>query len=163
MLVQGKILSYGDDLTEVFEIRRTVFVYEQGISEEVEFDDIDNEAMHVIVYEVGPLRKAVATGRIYFDGVTCQIGRVAVLMDYRNQKYGDFTVRMLLNKAFTSGIKEVTLETQLQTEGFFETIGFRKVGQSFRKSSIAYENMVISIQDVITSCKKADKIADSSI
>jgi predicted GNAT family N-acyltransferase len=156
VLIQGKILSYGDDLAEVFQIRRTVFVEEQKIPDELEFDDLDHEAMHVIVYEEDPnwrdtkenYKKAVATGRILFDGTTCKIGRIAVLKEHRNMKYGDFTVRMLLNKAFTAGINEVSLDAQCSAQGFYEKIGFHEAG-------IIHIPMVIHMRDIITSCKKA--------
>lgn len=169
MLIQGKILSYGDDLSEAFQIRRNVFVEEQGIPEDLEFDDIDQEAMHVIVYETTPNRNAkgqddknaVATGRIFFDGESCKIGRIAVLKEYRNMKYGDFTVRMLMNKAFTSGINEITLDAQCYAESFYEKIGFHKVGEPFLDTGIPHIKMIISIRDVVTSCKRGKDSANS--
>jgi hypothetical protein len=38
-------------------------------------------------------------------------------------KYGDFTVRMLLNKAFTAGIREVSLDSQESAQGFYGSVG----------------------------------------
>lgn len=163
MLIQGKILTYGDDLTEAFQIRKKVFVEEQGIPEDLEFDDLDSLAMHVIVYEEDPnwktndkaYKKAVATGRIIFDGSTCKIGRIAVLKEHRKMKYGDFTVRMLLNKAFTAGIGEVRLDAQYTALAFYEKIGFHVSGEPFNEAGIKHFPMVIHMQDVKTTCKKA--------
>lgn len=161
MLIQGKILAYGDDLTEVFQIRKKVFVEEQGIPEELEFDDLDSQAMHVIVYEEDPnwkndkaYKKAVATGRIIFDGTTCKIGRIAVLKEYRNMKYGDFTVRMLLNKAFTAGIDEVRLDANCSVQAFYEKIGFHVAGEPFAEAGIEHLPMIIHMYDIKTNCKK---------
>lgn len=168
MLIQGKILSAGDDLSEAFLIRKAVFVEEQGIPEDLEFDELDHEAMHVIVYEEDPNwnmnhsseKKAVATGRILYDGTTCKIGRIAVLKDYRNKKYGDFTVRMLLNKAFTSGITQVSLDAQCSAERFYEKIGFHKEGETFLDAGIMHVKMTIGIQDIVTPCKKGKNTAE---
>ncbi len=158
MLIQGKLLSYGSDLSEAFEIRKQVFIKEYQRSESEEFDDQDSYAMHVIVYEQGTQNKPVATGRIVFDGTSCEIGHIAVLEGYRNRQYGDFTVRMLINKAFTSGIHEVSVTTPGKYTKFFEKIGF-----SLReaKENIVPEKeyiMIIRDGDVHTCCNRKQNI-----
>lgn len=161
MLIQGKFLSYGDDLSEVLEIRQKVFGVEMGYTKNHMMDDIDQLAMHVIVYEDNPewkdnqaSKKAVATGRIYFDGVTCEISQVAVLKDYRRKKYGDFTVRMLLNKAFTSGVNRVTLTSPCDIVDFFKAIGFKVAGDSNIERSLVQYPMAIQSNEVITQCSR---------
>ena len=156
MLVQGKLLTYGDDLSEVFAIRRKVFVEEQKIPDSIEFDGYDSEAMHVIVYEEAGSKIAVATGRIIYNGQDCQIGRVAVLKEFRGKKYGDFTVRMLLNKAFTAGINEVTINCQQSAEEFCSKIGFHRVGCNFTEAGISYCKMIINVKDISMLCNKKD-------
>jgi len=153
MLVQGKLLSYGDDLSEVFEIRRKVFQEEQGVSAELEFDEFDSIAVHVLVYEDLEQKKAVATGRIIYNEDGCKIGRVAVLKEYRGHKYGDFVVRMLLGKAFTSGIHEVHLYSQLAAKGFYEKIGFSAVGEEFEEAGIKHIRMMIKEENLCFKCK----------
>jgi predicted GNAT family N-acyltransferase len=156
MLIQGKLLTYGDDLAEAFSIRRKVFIEELLIPENIEFDEYDAEAIHVIVYEEAGSKKAVATGRIVYNGQCCQIGRVAVLKEYRDKRYGDFTVRMLLNKAFTAGISEVTLNAQLNSVEFYRKIGFHKTGDDFIEAGIVHCKMIIYVNDIITLCNRKD-------
>lgn len=158
MLIQGKLLSYDDDLSEVFAIRRKVFIEEQGIPEEIEFDDLDAEAMHVVVYENEDIKKAVATGRISYDGENCQIGRIAVLKEYRNKKYGDFAVRMLLNKAFLADIEEVTTNALLSSVEFYKKIGFQCTASEFMEEGILYHKMIIYAKDLMSLCKKTAKL-----
>lgn len=167
MLVQGKLLNSGDDLSEVYNIRKKVFIEELGRNESEEFDDIDSEAMHVLIYEQNPnwqvnqidsdSKKAVATGRIYFDGVKCQISKVSVLKEYRGLKYGDFAVKMLLNKAFTSGINEISIISDIDVAGFFESIGFHKNADNFIEDGIEKCNMIIHSQDLIKLCSINNK------
>ena len=152
MLIQGKILSHGNDLSDVYMIRRKVFIEEMGIPEEVEFDGQDENAMHVIVYEEAANKKAVATGRICFDGTNCLIGHIAVLKEHRYKKYGDFTVRMLLNKSFTAGIHDISVLSFNDTVAFFEKIGFHIDGQTDQDTICC--RMSININDVKTECKK---------
>jgi predicted GNAT family N-acyltransferase len=167
MLIQGKFLVYGDDLTEALQIRRKVFVEEQGIPEAIEFDGLDVQAIHVLVWEEAPPgrdkesgkpdRRAVATGRITYDGAVCRIGHIAVLRECRGMGYGDFTVKMLLNKAFTSGIGKVLLDAQALAVGFYQKIGFQSTGQHVSDMGIKYWEMVIYAQDIVKKCDKNGK------
>jgi predicted GNAT family N-acyltransferase len=154
MLIQGKILSYGDDLSEAYAIRREVFIKEEGIPEEIEFDELDAEAMHVVVYENNDQKKAVATGRINYDGENCQISRIAVLKEFRGRMYGDFTVRMLLNKAFSADIKIVTINAQQSAIEFYKKIGFQCTGSEFIEAEILYCKMTIYAKDIVKLCKQ---------
>lgn len=120
-MVRGKFYSGQDDLTEILNIRKLVFQEELQIPPEVESDGQDDFCMHVLAFE-GDV--PVAIGRISFDGWDFVISRVAVLAEYRGKKYGDFIVRMLVDKAMMSNAKEVQLDAFEETIGFFESIGF---------------------------------------
>lgn len=163
MYISGKFLTYGDDLSQAFEIRKEVFVKEQGIPEELVFDDLDQNAIHAIVYEehkitkengMGQMPKPVGSGRIIYDGSTCMIGRVAVLKDYRGKKYGDFLIKMMLQKAFMAGVKEVVVHSQTSAEGFYQKIGFKRVGENFMEAGIEHCEMKIEKKYVNRACKK---------
>ncbi len=159
-MVQGKLLSYGDNLQEVYEIRRKVFVEGIGLSETEEFDDMDSQAIHVLVYEqvidetvicnpnVASRNIAVATGRIVYNGTSCKLERIAVLKQFRRKGYGDFTVRMLINRAFTAGIDEVWVDTLPDTVEFFRRIGFHTVNK-MENTDI---KMLIRMSDRKTCC-----------
>lgn len=136
MLIHGRILSNQNDLSEVYSIRRKVFLEEMNLSQSYEYDEYDEISMHVIVYEDEEKRKAVATGRIYFDGELCEISRIAVLKKYRMRRYGDFALRMLLNKAFTSGISVVRTYVNSDCISFFEKIGFKMVVEERTNSNL---------------------------
>jgi predicted GNAT family N-acyltransferase len=165
-MIEGKLLTYGDDLTEVFSIRRKIFVEELGISYDNEFDALDEVSIHALVYksEVEETnstnndrcngKKAIATGRIIYDGVNCTIDKIGVLEEYRGRLYGDFTVRMLLNKAFTSGINEVSLHVPINVEDFFRSIGFHRESENFIEDGITCCKMIIYAQNIIKKCCK---------
>ena len=154
MLIQGKILSCGCDLSEVFKIRKEVFVEELHIPEEVEFDDLDSIAMHVIVYEEAGSKNTVATGRIFFDGTICEIGHICVRKEFRGKKYGDFAVRMLINKAFVSGIPEVCCNVSGDVIEFFQKIGFRKDDKITEINQSKCYPMIIHDSDIVRACSK---------
>lgn len=155
-MIQGKYLYYGDDLTQAFDIRRKVFVDEQKVSEEEEFDEIDNIAVHAIVFDTDDKNKPVATGRVYPNpnGDNFCIGRIAVLKEARGKYYGDFVVRLLLNKALLSGAKEVILSAQVRAIPFYEKIGFISYGDIFQDAGIDHVKMKIIPENI---CRKCDK------
>lgn len=157
-------MSFDDDLKDVISIRRKVFVEELSIPEEIEFDEYDKNAMHVLVYDESTIntdncdgtrmhKVAVATGRIVYDGDVCQMGRIAVLKDFRNKKLGDFTVRMLMNKAFTAGIDNIILNARPEAIDFYKKIGFHLVEENKRDDNKCF-NMTINSKDVTIMCKK---------
>lgn len=150
-MVSGRFLSPADDLSQCYAIRRKVFIEEQGVPEELEFDGSDAYAMHLLVFDG---EKNVATGRIsLIDGIY-KIGRVAVLKDERGKNYGDLTVRMLCDRAFRNGAKEVWLDAQLHAVGFYESIGFKTVGTEFLDAGIPHIKMVLKCGNFTTKCGK---------
>jgi len=113
----------------------------------------DDQAMHAIVYETTCNNVAVATGRIVFDGLECSIDNIAVLKEYRGKLYGDFTVRLLLSKAFSAGIKEVKCVTDCKTEAFFTKLGFTKIENEY-KIKDTFIRMIIKADNLVTKCNK---------
>lgn len=148
-MVKGVYLNGEEDLSPAFAIRRKVFIEEQNVPEEIEMDDLDAYAIHAVAYAG---EKAVATGRIIYDGETYKIGRIAVLKEERGKQYGDFIVRMLLDKAFLHGAKEVLLSSQLSAVGFYEKIGFETEGEVFEEAGISHIPMRIKKENVCSKC-----------
>jgi len=161
MYIQGKILNPGDDLAEALNIRKKVFVEEYTISYDKEFDLLDELAIHAVAYEKmsanensakSQEKKAVATGRIFYDGEKCILDKVSVLKEYRGKEYGDFVVRLLLNKAFLAGVNEVYADSFVSAEGFFEKIGFIRIDENFIENGIVKCKMVIKSEHLMKKC-----------
>lgn len=155
MLVQGKYLSFRDNLEDVYKIRREVFQVEQGVDSSIELDEYDKEAVHVIVF-VGD--KFVATGRLYKKDDKFFIGRIAVLKEERGKKYGDFVVRMLVDRAFLSGANEVLLGSQLSAVGFYERIGFEPYGEEYEEAKIIHRKMRLKKGALCKDCHGKNKL-----
>lgn len=148
-MIKGQYLSYGDDLTKVHEIRKAVFTEEYGIPEDVELDDDDIMAMHVILdYE----NEKVGTGRMKYDGETFILDKMAVLKEHRNNGYGEFIVRMLLDKVFLANGKEIFTDATKDTVEFFKKIGFVEIGDEYEKDKLIYVPMKVQKGSVKTKC-----------
>lgn len=123
----------GEIFNEARAIRKEVFVEEQGFPEDAEFDAFDDMAMHVILYDDA---KAIATGRVYHDGKTFRIGRIATKKEYRGQGLGDLLVKLLLLKAFEFSPSIVKVDAQKRLQAFYERYGFYADGDEFEDSGV---------------------------
>lgn len=112
-----------ESIPEAADIRRRVFIEEQGFVNE--FDDIDSKAIHAIISDD---KKAVATGRLFEDENGWHIGRVAVLSEYRGKKLGAMIISSLESYATEHGIKEINLSAQVQASGFYTKLGYENLG-----------------------------------
>lgn len=109
------------------EIRRKVFVAEQGFSEELEFDDIDQTAWHIVLTSRG---KPVGTGRLFVRNPNrpsvFTIGRLAVLREYRKTGAGRLIMEYLEKEAARLGAGMLILCAQVQAQGFYKKCGYRR-------------------------------------
>lgn len=152
MLIEGKLLSSGEDLSEAYDIRKKVFIEELGLLKNLVFDEYDNLAIHAVVFQGLNQHKAIATGRIFYDGEICWLGLIAVLKEYRGNQYGDFIVRLLINKAFTSGITNINVKVLKCSWEFFKKIGFKQDSEEFIELGSKMIIMNINRKDVSIPC-----------
>lgn len=137
-MIEGKYLSGNDDLSQVYELRELVFQKELGLSPQLERDGYDNLAVHAIAFEE---QRPAATGRILYDGEIFRISRVAVHPECRKKGYGDFVVRLLINKAILAGAQEIYVSTLLTGQKMFEKIGFEVCGETYENGGLTYVPM----------------------
>lgn len=128
----------GDDLRYV---RMAVFVVEQQIPAEEEFDEQDPQCYHLIARnEHG---QPIGTGRLSATG---QIGRMAVLKEWRGQGVGRSLLRALLEKARSLGLSAVTANAQQEALVFYRKFGFDSDGQTFMEAGIPHQAMRLTLQ-----------------
>lgn len=135
-----------EDISEPFAIRKEVFVKEQNISEEEEFDEFDAQALHLIVYVD---EQPAATGRIWHDGRAFHIGRLAVLKQFRGQKIGDLALRLLLYKTFSSGAQVVEISAQTYIVPLYKKFGFKEYGEEYIEAGIPHIAMKVGKDEVV--------------
>lgn len=146
-MVEGKFFSGQDDLWEIYQIRREVFKEELGEKEDQ--DKNDAVSMHVLAYADG---KPVATGRIRFDGWEFVIDKVAVRKEFRGMKYGDFIVRLLIDRAMMAGQGEIKLVCQKKTIDFFGKIGF-DISVENAESDSQWNEMILNPTKIHKCCQ----------
>ena len=120
MIVQAKFISFIDSQNEVMEVRQSAF----GINEKIDEVDTSMETIHVLIYADDVECRHVATGRLYKKQGEAIIDKVGVIREEQRKKYGELSVRMLVDKAFRQGENEVIVYTCEENIGFFQRIGF---------------------------------------
>ena len=125
-------------------LRNAVFVQEQGIPVELEWDADDASALHVVAFN--RLGVAVATGRLVrqSDG-TSRIGRMAVLALLRGAAVGRVVLDALVDAARARGDRQVVLHAQRSAEGFYRRVGFLAQGESYEEAGIAHITMALTL------------------
>lgn len=127
------------DFETALTIRHRVFVVEQHVPEDLEHDDEDAHAYHVLARLVG---QPVGTGRLLEKpGGQGKIGRMAVLPEARGHAVGRALVEALMARARARGLVEVFLDAQAQAIGFYEKLGFVGEGDRFMDAGIEHLRM----------------------
>lgn len=124
------VVEYFNDVTEDTKyIRETVFVIEQGFSEE--FDEIDKKSIHLLI-KVN--NKRVATARIFksdHSNTKWTVGRFAVLKEFRGIGLGSFLMKKVEEKIKEQGGGIVELSAQKQAEKFYLSLGYTPMGDTY--------------------------------
>ncbi|WP_295211251.1 GNAT family N-acetyltransferase [Ruminococcus sp.] len=107
-------------------IRQAVFIDEQGFVNE--FDDIDERAVHAVLYLGG---FPVATGRLFDIDGEAHLGRIAVLKAYRGKELGRAIMEALEEYAAKAGYKSTNLSAQLRAQKFYEKLGYEAYGDIY--------------------------------
>lgn len=118
-------------------IRETVFIHEQGVPVELEWDGLDSSCAHVLAWN--DRGEAIGTARMQPSGT---IGRMAVLKDWRGRGVGRALLETLLDLAVRQGLPRVTLSAQTHALGFYERAGFHITGEPFLDAGIPHRKMI---------------------
>ena len=134
----GDWAALGPDAARV---RTGVFVHEQGIPAELEWDSADQTALHVVAYN--GLGQPVATGRLLQVAVgTGKLGRMAVIRVLRGSGLGQSLLQALTDTARLRGDTQLLLHAQRSAEGFYQRAGFTAVGEPFAEVDIPHIKML---------------------
>lgn len=125
-------------------VRTAVFVLEQGIAPEDEWDADDATALHAVLFDVNG--QALGNARLLQPSATvAKVGRMAVLKEARGNGYGARLLQALIRCARQRRHKEVRLSAQRTAEAFYAAHGFVAVGEPFNEVGIPHVEMVLSL------------------
>ncbi|OHC27812.1 MAG: GNAT family N-acetyltransferase [Pseudomonadales bacterium RIFCSPLOWO2_12_59_9] len=134
--VHVRLADWKKDQAALRRIREAVFIAEQAVPAELEWDADDASAVHFLALEG---EYPMGTARLLPDG---HIGRVAVLKDWRGLKVGDKLLRAVIEEAEKRGLKQQMLSAQVHASSFYERFGFSVVSDEFLDAGIPHVDMV---------------------
>ncbi len=143
-MVEVRLGSWSELNADAQPLRTAVFVHEQKVPAELEYDEADSTALHAVAYN--RLNQALATGRLlsHSPGVASavgRIGRMAVDASIRSSGVGRQVLDRLVSAADAS-YDSVLLHAQVSAADFYRRAGFVEHGSVFEEAGIAHIEMV---------------------
>ena len=132
-----RVAHWTAEQSHMKQVRKTVFVQEQQVPLELEWDGKDAEALHMLALDEN--QKPIGTVRLLPSG---QIGRMAVLRPWRNQGVGQALLDGLLAQAAKGHYPRLFLNAQLTARPFYAKRGFIAEGDEFMEAGIPHQRML---------------------
>lgn len=140
-MVQVRLGSWAELQTPARALRTEVFVQEQQIPLELEWDGLDEVAVHAVAYN--RLGEPVATARLLQSAPQLgRIGRMAVTRLLRGAGVGRVLLQTLIEAAAQRGDRQIVLHAQRSAKDFYTRAGFEPQGQPFEEAGIPHIEMV---------------------
>lgn len=138
--VNVRSADWEQDQEALRKVRERVFIEEQQVPRELEWDQADAEALHFIAED--HRGDAIGTARLLPNG---QIGRMAVLAERRGFGVGRALLDAAIEAARDQGRYSVFLHAQLQALDFYARAGFEQVGETFEEAGIPHVQMELTL------------------
>lgn len=132
--------NYAVDFADISYVRNVVFVVEQSIPFENEFDELDQICHHFLVKDAA--YRPIATCRLSPSG---QLGRMAVLSEWRGRGIGESLLRAAIEKARRLNLSSVFANAQITALGFYQKHGFVTEGSVFAEADIPHQAIRLSL------------------
>lgn len=131
-------VSNEQQLADAYQVRSLVFIEEQGVDPELEHDQHDQTAIHVVGYQNN---QPIAVGRIRLLDHVGKMERVAILKQYRGQKYGQQLMTTMEHFLAEQGRTLAKLNAQVHALPFYQTIGYQIISNVFIEAGIEHVSM----------------------
>ncbi len=138
-----KIVTSLDELIKVFIVRGIVFVDEQKVPYNIEMDEHEYSAMHILGEIDG---EPIAAGRLRFIGNWAKLERIAVRKKYRNRGYGHDIVEYMIKTARERGFHKFKMHAQAHLSDYYAKHGFKIAGDLFQEADIDHYLMILEDQ-----------------
>ncbi|SDC29406.1 hypothetical protein SAMN05421734_10664 [Pelagirhabdus alkalitolerans] len=127
-----------EQIEDAFSVRDQVFIKEQGVSPDIEHDEHDKDAIHIIGYidEV-----PIAAARVRIVDQIGKVERVSVIKSYRNKGYGKQMMKAIELILIRHDLKKVRLNAQTRALDFYQTLHYIQTSEPFYEANIEHVSM----------------------
>jgi predicted GNAT family N-acyltransferase len=135
-----RIMAWREALPLARPIREKVFIDEQKVPPDLEWDEWDERSDHALALDAdgGP----IGTARLLPDG---RVGRMAVLKEWRQRGVGGALLLALLERARGRRVERSVLHAQTHAAGFYRRFGFTERGAEFLEAGIPHVEMTLDL------------------
>lgn len=131
------LTTWHDSQEALRQVRETVFIREQHVPVELEWDGEDENCIHALALDANG--DPIGTGRLLLDG---HIGRMAVLPEWRDLGVGTSILMELLHYCKEHQLHP-HLDAQTHATGFYRRLGFQEQGDEFMDAGIPHRHMIL--------------------
>ena len=131
----------GEAPAEAREIRRRVFVEEQRVAPEEEWDSHDEAGAPTLHFVAHDGERALGCARLRAVDDAAKIERVAVLRESRTHGLGRALMEAAETAAWRRGERRLVIHAQVAVIPFYERLGWRALGPEFDEAGIAHRKM----------------------
>lgn len=135
-----RMVAWEDEASILRHIRTMVFIHEQQVPADLEWDEFDAISLHMLALNSDG--QAVGTARLLPD---CRIGRMAVLNEWRGKGIGSAMMRRILEEINHRKMPQAMLNAQTSAIQFYEKFGFQVSGNEFMEAGIPHVKMVLQL------------------
>jgi len=140
--LEVKIVKWIDDHAQLKNIREKVFIQEQKVTPELEWDGMDEKAIHFLVFKD---EEAIGCARAIVIKSQMQLGRMAVLKEYRGQGAGSTLIEKAIVTAKLKQLSSIQISAQCNAINFYVKFGFEVMGDTYLDAEILHRDMTLEL------------------
>ena len=127
-----------DGYVPLMMIREKVFIEEQKVTPQLEWDGIDEKAIHFLVYKD---EKAIGCARALVIENHMQLGRMAILKEYRGEGIGSNLIEKAITTAKLNQLSLIDISAQCYAIDFYKKFGFKVISDIYLDADIPHRDM----------------------
>ena len=135
-----EIVKWIDGHTQLKNIREKVFIQEQKVTPQLEWDGMDEKAIHFLVFND---KAAIGCARAIVIKDHMQLGRMAVLKEYRGEGIGSALIEKAVTTAKLNQLSAIYISAQCHAIDFYKKFGFEVTSDIYLDAEIPHRDMTL--------------------
>ena len=137
-----EIVKWIDEHESLKMIRQKVFIEEQKVTSQLEWDGMDEEAIHFLAFKN---EKAIGCARAFVIENYMQLGRMAVIKAYRGEGVGTALIEKAITTAKLNQLSAIYISAQCQAINFYKKFGFEITSDIYLDAEITHRDMKLEL------------------
>ena len=136
-----EVVKWIDEYDSLTMIREKVFIEEQKVTSQLEWDGMDKEAIHFLAFKD---ERAIGCARALVIEYCMQLGRIAVLKEYRGEGIGSALIEQAVTTAKLNQLSAIYISAQCHAIDFYKKFGFEVTSDIYLDAEIPHRDMTLN-------------------